>query len=85
MSELRMVSRPALQRPVLIAAFRGWNDGGQGATLAAGYLARIWDAERFADIDPELAQRVQRLAVQVHTVLRLRDYSRIDFVVDALA
>ena len=48
-----MVARPALQRPVLIAAFRGWNDGGQGATLAAGYLARIWDAERFADIDPE--------------------------------
>jgi proteasome assembly chaperone (PAC2) family protein len=53
MSELRMVARPALQRPVLIAAFRGWNDGGQGATLAAGYLARIWGAERFADIDPE--------------------------------
>ena len=53
MSELRMVGRPALRRPVLVAAFRGWNDGGQGATLAAGYLARIWNAERFADIDPE--------------------------------
>jgi D-alanine-D-alanine ligase len=36
-----------------------------------------------ADIDPQLAQRVQRLAVQVHHVLRLRDYSRIDFVVDS--
>lgn len=48
-----MVARPALQRPALIAAFRGWNDGGQGATLAAGHLARIWGAERFADIDPE--------------------------------
>jgi proteasome assembly chaperone (PAC2) family protein len=53
MTELRMVGRPALQRPVLIAAFRGWNDGGQGATLAAGFLARSWQAERFADIDPE--------------------------------
>src|SRR5215212_1275366 len=53
MSELRMAARPTLQRPVLVAAFRGWNDGGQGATLAAGYLARIWDAEQFADIDPE--------------------------------
>jgi proteasome assembly chaperone (PAC2) family protein len=53
MSELRMVARPSLQRPVLVAAFRGWNDGGQGATLAAGYLARTWNAERFADIDPE--------------------------------
>ena len=48
-----MLERPALERPVLVASFRGWNDGGQGATLAAGYLARLWDAERFADIDPE--------------------------------
>jgi proteasome assembly chaperone (PAC2) family protein len=53
MTELRMLGRPSLERPVLIAAFRGWNDGGQGATLAAGYLARVWDAQRFADIDPE--------------------------------
>ena len=48
-----MLARPELERPVLVAAFRGWNDGGQGATLAAGYLARLWDAEKFADIDPE--------------------------------
>ena len=51
--ELRIAFRPSLDRPVLIAAFRGWNDGGQGATLAGGYLARVWSAERFADIDPE--------------------------------
>jgi proteasome assembly chaperone (PAC2) family protein len=51
--ELRLVGRPALTRPVLIAAFKGWNDGGQAATLAAAYLARQWQAERFADIDPE--------------------------------
>lgn len=51
--ELRLSERPALEHPVLIAAFRGWNDGGQGATLAAGYLARLWDAERFGEIDPE--------------------------------
>jgi proteasome assembly chaperone (PAC2) family protein len=49
-----MYERPALERPVLIGAFRGWNDGGQAATLAAGYLARLWGAEKFADIDPEL-------------------------------
>jgi proteasome assembly chaperone (PAC2) family protein len=52
-SELRITARPRLERPILIAAFRGWNDGGQGATLAAGYLARLWQAQRFADIDPE--------------------------------
>jgi proteasome assembly chaperone (PAC2) family protein len=48
-----MGRRPTLKRPVLIAAFRGWNDGAQGATLAASYLARAWTAERFADLDPE--------------------------------
>lgn len=48
-----MTKRPSLRRPVLIAAFRGWNDGGQAATLAGGYLARLLQAERFAEIDPE--------------------------------
>jgi proteasome assembly chaperone (PAC2) family protein len=38
---------------VLIAAFRGWNDGAQAASLAASFLAKTWNAERFADIDPE--------------------------------
>jgi predicted ATP-grasp superfamily ATP-dependent carboligase len=51
--ELRIHARPALERPLLITAFRGWNDGGQGASLAAGYLARLWDAELIADVDPE--------------------------------
>jgi proteasome assembly chaperone (PAC2) family protein len=52
--ELRVFERPTLERPILLAAFRGWNDGGQAATLAAGYLARLWGADKFADIDPEL-------------------------------
>jgi proteasome assembly chaperone (PAC2) family protein len=51
--ELRIHERPELERPVLITAFRGWNDGGQGASLAGGYLARLWDAELIADVDPE--------------------------------
>src|SRR5438045_9732305 len=51
--ELRIHDRPSLRRPVLIAAFRGWNDGGQGASLAGGFLAKSWQAERFAEIDPE--------------------------------
>jgi proteasome assembly chaperone (PAC2) family protein len=51
--ELRISAVPRLRRPVLVTAFRGWNDGGQGATLAAGYLAKSWDAARFAEIDPE--------------------------------
>src|SRR5512132_1824237 len=52
-SELRVSARPELTRPVLVAAFRGWNDGAQAATLAAGYLAKTWGAERFAEVDPE--------------------------------
>ena len=51
--ELVYESRPELERPVLIAAFRGWNDGGQGASLAGAYLARAWAAHEFATIDPE--------------------------------
>jgi len=53
MAELRIDSHPQLDRPVLIAAFRGWNDGGQGASLAGAYLARAWAAVEFAAIDPE--------------------------------
>src|SRR5205809_3775435 len=51
--ELRIAHRPELTRPVLITAFRGWNDGGQGASLAGGYLAKTWSAARFAEIEPE--------------------------------
>jgi len=51
--ELRIDERPELERPVLVAAFRGWNDGAQAASLAAGYLAKTWGAERFAEVDPE--------------------------------
>ena len=51
--ELRYDEHPQLERPVMIAAFRGWTDGGQGASLAAAYLARAWAAQPFASIDPE--------------------------------
>jgi proteasome assembly chaperone (PAC2) family protein len=65
MSELIVSSRPDLRRPVLLAGFRGWNDGGQGATLGAGYLAREWDAEEFAEIDPENFYDFQAVRPQV--------------------
>ena len=51
--ELRIDHRPELTRPILVAAFRGWNDGAQAASLAGGYLAKTWDADRFAEVDPE--------------------------------
>jgi proteasome assembly chaperone (PAC2) family protein len=51
--ELRLERRPELRHPALVCAFRGWNDGGQGASLAGHFLSRAWDAEKFAEIDPE--------------------------------
>jgi proteasome assembly chaperone (PAC2) family protein len=51
--ELRIDHQPELTRPILVAAFRGWNDGAQAASLAAGYLAKTWKAEQFAELDPE--------------------------------
>jgi proteasome assembly chaperone (PAC2) family protein len=53
MSELIVSSRPDLRRPLLVAAFQGWNDGGKGATLGGSFLAKQWGAESFAQIDPE--------------------------------
>jgi D-alanine-D-alanine ligase len=35
-----------------------------------------------ADIPAELARRVQELALRTHRVLRLEDFSRVDFIVD---
>src|SRR5918994_1356966 len=51
--DLRIDERPSLRNPVMITAFRGWNDGGPGAGVAAGYPPRQWEVTRFADIDPE--------------------------------
>jgi proteasome assembly chaperone (PAC2) family protein len=46
-------SRPGVERPVLIAAFEGWNDAGSAATTALGLVEERWGAEVFATIDPE--------------------------------
>ena len=42
-----------MDRPILITAFRGWNDAGESATAAATFLKDAWDATLFARIDPE--------------------------------
>jgi proteasome assembly chaperone (PAC2) family protein len=46
-------SHPALDRPVVIAAFEGWNDAGDAASSAARWLRDRWDGTPFATIDPE--------------------------------
>jgi hypothetical protein len=53
MVHLRWERRPELHRPAVVVAFEGWNDAGDAATIALGYLADAWGAQRFASIDPE--------------------------------
>lgn len=44
---------PPLRSPTLIVALSGWNDAAEVATQAARFLVRQWDAEKYAEIDPE--------------------------------
>jgi predicted ATP-grasp superfamily ATP-dependent carboligase len=50
---VELEGNPKLRHPRVVAAFRGWNDAGGAASLAAGYLRTVTDAERFAVIDSE--------------------------------
>lgn len=45
--------RPELERPVLIAAFTGWNDAADAASLALATVAESWEARRFGGFDAE--------------------------------
>jgi proteasome assembly chaperone (PAC2) family protein len=42
-----------LQRPVILAAFSGWNDAADAASTAVQALVAAWDARPLAQIDPE--------------------------------
>ena len=53
MDFVELEGNPKLRHPRVVAAFRGWNDAGGAASLAAGYLRSVTDAERFAVIDSE--------------------------------
>lgn len=46
-------TQPDLTDPILIAAFRGWNDAGDAATFAAQHMRTAWSGEPLANIDPE--------------------------------
>jgi predicted ATP-grasp superfamily ATP-dependent carboligase len=61
-------SRPRLRSPILIAAFTGWNDAGDAASLAVKYLGDGWDADPVASIDPEEFFEFQATRPQVRLV-----------------
>ena len=52
-SPLRWQHRPKLRRPVLVAAFEGWNDAGDAASSAARWLADRYGAEMVGTIESE--------------------------------
>ena len=61
-------SEVKLRSPILVAAFRGWNDAGDSATFAAQHLVRVWGAEKLASIDPEEFYDFQAVRPQVELV-----------------
>jgi proteasome assembly chaperone (PAC2) family protein len=44
---------PQLRSPVLVCAFRGWNDAAGAASAALSAVADSFDAESIAELDPE--------------------------------
>ncbi len=50
---VNLARRPELERPVLIAAFTGWNDAAEAASVASATLRDSWEAQRFGAFDAE--------------------------------
>lgn len=48
-----MTNQSPHRTPVMVAAFEGWNDAADAASAAVEHLALTWDAEPFAELDPE--------------------------------
>ncbi len=88
MDELRIRSRPALRRPIVIAAFAGWNDASEAATSAVRYMTRRWQTEPFADLDPDdfydFSQPTARPQVRFEDGERVIRWPRNDFTARTL-
>ena len=53
MEHVHLTEIPQLEHATLIGAFTGWNDAANAATWAIKYLVNQWDAQPFAEIDPD--------------------------------
>jgi len=53
MTDVIWRERPKLRAPVMVCAFRGWNDAGEAATAALSYIKGSFDAQEVGGIDPE--------------------------------
>jgi proteasome assembly chaperone (PAC2) family protein len=72
MEHVTLISRPRLRRPVLLAAFDGWNDAGESATTAIDAIGAALDAVTFATVDPEEFYDFQATRPTVRLVEGLR-------------
>jgi proteasome assembly chaperone (PAC2) family protein len=72
MEHTTFLNRPTLRRPFLVAAFEGWNDAGEAASTALGFIGAALDAETFARIDAEEFYDFQ----QTRPTVRLDDQLR---------
>jgi proteasome assembly chaperone (PAC2) family protein len=53
MQDMIWSGRPKLRSPVMVCAFKGWNDAGEAASSAVSFIRERFDAEDVASIDPE--------------------------------
>ena len=53
MSDLIWTDRPELRSPIMVCAFKGWNDAGEAASAALGFIHDHFDSSGVATIDPE--------------------------------
>src|ERR671932_1030275 len=60
--------RPELERPVLIAAFQGWNDAAEAASLASSTLGEAWGAKQFGSFDGEEFFDYQTVRPQIRLI-----------------
>ena len=53
MQDVIWSGRPKLRKPVMVCAFKGWNDAGEAASAAVAFIRESFEAEDVASIDPE--------------------------------
>jgi proteasome assembly chaperone (PAC2) family protein len=53
LDHIRWIRRPELRRPYMIAAFTGWNDAADAASMAVRQLIEYAGAVPLAEVDPE--------------------------------
>jgi proteasome assembly chaperone (PAC2) family protein len=53
MGDLIWSTRPRLRDPVMVCAFKGWNDAGEAASAALSFIRDQFDHDEIATIDPE--------------------------------